>query len=162
MLVAVHDGARPLVSEGRYHWRRLPPPPSTAAAAPVVPVKDSIKRIEDGNIAADVARDTLAAVQTRRCSCEDLLRRALTSAAERGYSFTDDCAAVESLGTIVKDPTAATKNIKITTPEDYSLRKRLTKGGTNDMRIGHGYDVAQTGLRQTVHHRRCWNIPFEA
>ena len=48
----------------------------------------------------------------------DLLRRALTSAAERGYSFTDDCAAVESLGVIVKATHGSYENIKITTPED--------------------------------------------
>ena len=95
------------------------------AAAPVVPVKDSIKRIDDGNIAADVARDTLAAVQTPQVFRKDLLRRALTSAAERGYSFTDDCAAVESLGTIVKATHGSYQNIKITTPEDILVAEAL-------------------------------------
>ena len=95
------------------------------AAAPVVPVKDSIKRIENGNIAADVARDTLAAVQTPQVFRKDLLRRALTSAAERGYSFTDDCAAVESLGTIVKATHGSYQNIKITTPEDILVAEAL-------------------------------------
>ena len=95
------------------------------AAAPVVPVKDSIKRIKDGNIAADVARDTLAAVQTPQVFRKDLLRRALTSAAERGYSFTDDCAAVESLGTIVKATHGSYQNIKITTPEDILVAEAL-------------------------------------
>lgn len=105
--------------------RRLPPPAEYGAAAPVVPVKDSIKRIEDGNIAADVARDTLAAVQTPQVFRKDLLRRALTSAAERGYSFTDDCAAVESLGTIVKATHGSYQNIKITTPEDILVAEAL-------------------------------------
>ena len=95
------------------------------AAAPVVPVKDSIKRIDDGNIAADVARNTLAAVQTPQVFRKDLLRRALTSAAERGYSFTDDCAAVESLGTIVKATHGSYQNIKITTPEDILVAEAL-------------------------------------
>ena len=85
----------------------------------------SIKRIKDGNIAADVARDTLAAVQTPQVFRKDLLRRALTSAAERGYSFTDDCAAVESLGTIVKATHGSYQNIKITTPEDILVAEAL-------------------------------------
>ena len=109
---------------GRYH-RGGSTAAEYGAAAPVVPVKDSIKRIEDGNIAADVARSTLAAVQTPQVFRKDLLRRALTSAAERGYSFTDDCAAVESLGTIVKATHGSYQNIKITTPEDILVAEAL-------------------------------------
>ena len=124
MLVAVHDGARPLVSEAVI-TEAVTTAAECGAAAPVVPVKDSIKRIEDGNIAADVARDTLAAVQTPQVFRKDLLRRALTSAAERGYSFTDDCAAVESLGTIVKATHGSYQNIKLTTPEDILVAEAL-------------------------------------
>lgn len=124
VLVAVHDGARPLVSEAVI-TEAVTTAAEYGAAAPVVPVKDSIKRIKDGNIAADVARDTLAAVQTPQVFRKDLLRRALTSAAERGYSFTDDCAAVESLGTIVKATHGSYQNIKITTPEDILVAEAL-------------------------------------
>lgn len=123
-LVAVHDGARPLVSD-KVITDAVRAATESGAAAPVVPVKDSIKRIEDGNIAADVARSTLAAVQTPQVFRKDLLRRALTSAAERGYSFTDDCAAVESLGTIVKATHGSYQNIKITTPEDILVAEAL-------------------------------------
>ena len=124
VLVAVHDGARPLVSEAVI-TEAVTTAAEYGAAAPVVPVKDSIKRIEDGNIAADVARNTLAAVQTPQVFRKDLLRRALPSAAERGYSFTDDCAAVESLGTIVKATHGSYQNIKITTPEDILVAEAL-------------------------------------
>ena len=109
---------RPLSPSG-YHRRRV------RRCRAGLPVKDSIKRIEDGNIAADVARNTLAAVQTPQVFRKDLLRRALTSAAERGYSFTDDCAAVESLGTIVKATHGSYQNIKITTPEDILVAEAL-------------------------------------
>ena len=124
VLVAVHDGARPLVSEAVI-TEAVTTAAEYGAAAPVVPVKDSIKRIKDGNIAADVARDTLAAVQTPQVFRKDQLRRALTSAAERGYSFTDDCAAVESLGNIVKATHGSYQNIKITTPEDILVAEAL-------------------------------------
>ena len=55
-LVAVHDGARPLVSD-KVITDAVRAATESGAAAPVVPVKDSIKRIENGKIAADVPRD---------------------------------------------------------------------------------------------------------
>ena len=116
-LVAVHDGARPLVSEAVI-TEAVYAAAEYGAAAPVVPVKDSIKRIEDGNIAADVPRDTLAAVQTPQVFDRALLTRALQTAARENRSFTDDCAAVEAMGQAVRATHGSYENIKITTPED--------------------------------------------
>ena len=116
-LVAVHDGARPLVSEAVI-TEAVYAAAEYGAAAPVVPVKDSIKRIEDGNIAADVPRDTLAAVQTPQVFDRALLTRALETAARENRSFTDDCAAVEAMGQAVRATHGSYENIKITTPED--------------------------------------------
>ena len=116
-LVAVHDGARPLVSEAVI-TEAVYAAAEYGAAAPVVPVKDSIKRIQDGNIAADVPRDTLAAVQTPQVFDRALLTRALETAAREKRSFTDDCAAVEAMGQAVRATHGSYENIKITTPED--------------------------------------------
>ena len=116
-LVAVHDGARPLVSEAVI-TEAVYAAAEYGAAAPVVPVKDSIKRIQDGNIAADVPRDTLAAVQTPQVFDRALLTRALETAARDNRSFTDDCAAVEAMGQAVHATHGSYENIKITTPED--------------------------------------------
>ena len=116
-LVAVHDGARPLVSEAVI-TEAVYAAAEYGAAAPVVPVKDSIKRIEDGSIAADVPRDTLAAVQTPQVFDCALLTRALETAARENRSFTDDCAAVEAMGQAVRATHGSYENIKITTPED--------------------------------------------
>lgn len=116
-LVAVHDGARPLVSEAVI-TEAVYAAAEYGAAAPVVPVKDSIKRIQDGNIAADVPRDTLAAVQTPQVFDRALLTRALQTAARDNRSFTDDCAAVEAMGQAVRATHGSYENIKITTPED--------------------------------------------
>ena len=116
-LVAVHDGARPLVSEAVI-TEAVYAAAEYGAAAPVVPVKDSIKRIQNGNIAADVPRDTLAAVQTPQVFDRALLTRALETAARDNRSFTDDCAAVEATGQAVRATHGSYENIKITTPED--------------------------------------------
>ena len=119
VLVAVHDGARPLVSEAVI-TDAVCAAAECGAAAPVVPVKDSIKRIENGCIAADVPRDTLAAVQTPQVFRREVLQRALTDAQRKNRSFTDDCAAVEALGQTVRATHGSYENIKITTPEDIS------------------------------------------
>ena len=116
-LVAVHDGARPLVSEAVI-TEAVYAAAEYGAAAPVVPVKDSIKRIQNGSIAADVPRDTLAAVQTPQVFDRALLTRALQTAARENRSFTDDCAAVEAMGQAVRATHGSYENIKITTPED--------------------------------------------
>ena len=123
-LVAVHDGARPLVSEAVI-TEAVCAAAEHGAAAPVVPVKDSIKRIVDGTIAADVPRDTLAAVQTPQVFRRELLLRALEDAARSGHSFTDDCAAVEAMGQAVQATHGSYENIKITTPEDILVAQAL-------------------------------------
>ena len=123
-LVAVHDGARPLVSEAVI-TEAVCAAAEHGAAAPVVPVKDSIKRIADGKIAADVPRDTLAAVQTPQVFRRELLLRALEDATRSGRSFTDDCAAVEAMGQAVQATHGSYENIKITTPEDILVAQAL-------------------------------------
>ncbi len=120
VLVAVHDGARPLVSEAVV-TEAIAAAAEHGAAAPVVPVKDSIKRIENGVIAADVPRDTLAAVQTPQVFRRELLLRALHQAAQSGRTYTDDCAAVEAIGQTVRATHGSYENIKITTPEDIAV-----------------------------------------
>ena len=123
-LVAVHDGARPLVSEAVI-TEAVYAAAECGAAAPVVPVKDSIKRIEDGRIAADVPRDTLAAVQTTQVFGRAVLTRALQAAARENRTFTDDCAAVEAMGQAVRATHGSYENLKITTPEDILVAEAL-------------------------------------
>ena len=123
-LVAVHDGARPLVSEAVI-TEAVYAAAVCGAAAPVVPVKDSIKRIEDGRIAADVPRDTLAAVQTPQVFSRAVLTRALQAAARENRTFTDDCAAVEAMGQAVRATHGSYENLKITTPEDILVAEAL-------------------------------------
>lgn len=127
VLVAVHDGARPLVSEALIA-EAVYAAAEHGAAAPVVPVKDSIKRIENGRITADVARDTLAAVQTPQVFRRALLERALSDAARAGRTYTDDCAAVEAYGQPVFVTHGSYQNIKITTPEDLLIAQAFLQG----------------------------------
>ena len=122
-LIAVQDGVRPLASHGMIR-RAVAAAAEHGTAIPVVEAVDSYRET-DGTASRIADRRRLRIVQTPQVFRKDLLRRALTSAAERGYSFTDDCAAVESLGTIVKATHGSYQNIKITTPEDIRVAEAL-------------------------------------
>ena len=94
-------------------------------AAPVVPMKDSVKRIADGQVAADVPRESIAAVQTPQCFARSRIESALVRAIRRCLPLTDDCAAVERLGKEVYILDGSYENIKITTPEDIALAEAI-------------------------------------
>ena len=121
-LVAVHDGARPLVelrpafgADGVVKARKF------AAAAPAVRVKDTIKVSTDGAVDATPDRSTLYAVQTPQVFDRDLLAAALQNAKTQGLAVTDDCSAVEALGMPVQLTDGDEENLKITTPLDLEL-----------------------------------------
>ena len=116
--VAVHDGARPLVTprviEDVLHAAFL-----CRAAAAAVHVKDTIKIAgADGMVQSTPNRETLWAVQTPQVFETALLRRAFALADETGSEYTDDCQLVEAAGGRVRLVEADYRNIKITTPED--------------------------------------------
>ena len=119
-LVAVQDGARPLVS-----WQVIDRTVRAAntynAAAPAVPVKDTIKVVSGGIVKETPDRSALQAVQTPQVFDIDLLRIALQQAAETDAQITDDCSAVERLGMSVKIVEGDERNIKVTTPLDLKI-----------------------------------------
>lgn len=123
-LVAVQDGARPLVSQAVIS-RTVLAADKFAAAIPVIPVKDTIKVDGGGLVAATPERKTLRAVQTPQVFEFDLLRGALKHAAETGAEITDDCSAVELMGMTVKMVEGDERNIKITTPLDLKIAQLL-------------------------------------
>lgn len=123
-LVAIHDGARPLVSREVVEAAVLSAA-SGSAAAPAVPVKDTVKEAERGIVTATPDRSRLFAVQTPQVFDTDLIRTALTRAVEEGVSLTDDCAAVERLGVPVALTEGSYTNLKITTPEDLAVAEAL-------------------------------------
>lgn len=128
-LVAVHDGARPLVTTEMIRETVLAAA-EHGAAAPVVALKDSVKRVENGRIIADIPRETIAAAQTPQVFRRSLLEQALTEALQDGRAPTDDCAAVEALGVDVYTTAGSYENMKITTPEDIAMGETILAGRT--------------------------------
>lgn len=123
-LAAIHDGARPLVSNLVID-RTVRAANSYGAAAPAVPVKDTIKVVKGGLVEKTPDRATLQAVQTPQVFDFDLLRGALKQAEEEKAAVTDDCSAVERLGMKVKIVEGDERNLKVTTPMDLKIAEML-------------------------------------
>ena len=126
-LVAIHDGARPLVTE-EIIVRTIEKADKTGAAAPAVPMKDTVKVARKGVIEATPDRSSLVAVQTPQVFDLDLVRGALYKAEQEGIPVTDDCSAVERLGMKVHLTEGSDENMKITTPIDLILAASILDG----------------------------------
>ena len=123
-LVAVQDGARPLITHAVID-RTVRAAHSYGAAAPAVPVKDTIKVVTGGVVKETPDRKTLQAVQTPQVFDLALLKGALKKAKEDNAEVTDDCSAVERLGMSIKIVEGDERNIKVTTPLDLAIAKLL-------------------------------------
>jgi 2-C-methyl-D-erythritol 4-phosphate cytidylyltransferase len=112
--VAIHDAVRPFV-EVETIRRCFNAAVAHGAAIPVVPVKDTIRRVgAEGNEPLD--RATLRAVQTPQVFDVERLRAAYE--AEYVPLYTDDASVWESQGGHLELVEGDLHNIKITTPED--------------------------------------------
>ena len=119
-LIAIHDGARPFVSQGLLE-QVIAAAGACGAAAPAVALSDTVKRAEEGYVTGTVEREGLYAVQTPQVFEASLIKAALKQALSEGINLTDDCAAVERLGMQVRLTPGERTNLKLTTPEDIVL-----------------------------------------
>lgn len=126
-LLAVHDGARPLVLPTDIdHVIRYAC--NTYAAAPAIPVTDTIKVADAAGLVDHTPeRRTLYAVQTPQVFRAELLKAALQSAVAEGAEITDDCSAVERMGKKVWLTEGSRENMKITTPIDLVIAEAILK-----------------------------------
>lgn len=130
-LVAIHDGARPLVCVNDIE-KTIRAAKDFGAAAVGVPVKDTIKVTDDeGFVVETPNRSTLFAVQTPQIFDFHLFKEAMTSAMEKNEDFTDDCQLMEKAGHKVKMVVGSYTNIKITTPDDIPLAEGILRNEEN-------------------------------
>lgn len=144
--VAVHDAARPFVSEAVIEGV-IKAAEQCGAAAPAVPVKDTVKQAVRGDgktvpaecwVSDTPDRSTLYAVQTPQCFDRTAYLAALEELdEEKARLVTDDCSLFELTGRPVQLAQGDYANLKITTREDLPHPEKEE----NKMRIGHGYDV---------------------
>jgi 2-C-methyl-D-erythritol 4-phosphate cytidylyltransferase len=124
-LIAVHDGARPLVKITDVE-NCLNAATKNKAAVLAVPVKDTIKEIKNGFVVKTLQRNKLWAAQTPQCYEARTLKTALKKYGKL-KSATDESQLVEKLGVKVALVPSGYQNIKITTPEDLIVARVLCK-----------------------------------
>lgn len=125
--VAVHDGARPLVTEAILQ-RVLAAVEPNCGAVPGVPVKDTIKRTDaQGLVLETPPRASLWSVQTPQIFAREQLMAAYEAAQAEGYYGTDDASLVEHQGGAVRMVMGSYENIKLTTPEDLPLAENILR-----------------------------------
>ena len=129
--VAIHDGARPLVSD-KVIVNTLNNAFEFDAAATGVKVKDTVKVVDDyDNIVDTPDRTYMRFIQTPQIFKKSLYIDAVNSV-ENSKNFTDDCMLIEAYGKKVKFVDGDYENIKITTPEDVELAENYIKRKENN------------------------------
>jgi 2-C-methyl-D-erythritol 4-phosphate cytidylyltransferase/2-C-methyl-D-erythritol 2,4-cyclodiphosphate synthase len=143
--ILVHDGARPLIRT------ELVDAVAAAtvrhgAAIPVVPLADTLKRLDGDVVAATIDRTGLGTAQTpqgiRRDVLRDAYRRFPPSASE---TWTDEAALLEACGVAVHVVPGDPDNLKVTVPGD------LRRAAATLADRGAGAASARTGIGQDSH-----------
>lgn len=131
-IVLIHDGARPFVTADMIR-RLVVKAEETGAAIAAVPVKDTIKQVNQaGMVIETMERSSIWAVQTPQAFRLEVVKKAHEQAAKEGFLGTDDASLVERLPYEVSVVEGSYENIKLTTPDDLViaeaiLRKRETE-----------------------------------
>lgn len=136
--VLVHDGARPLITPALVA-AVIRAVRSHGAALPVVPVVETLKRVEDGAVLETVDRSTLAAAQTPQGARRGLLLDAWTAFPPDGNrEFTDEAALLEACNIHVHAIPGEPANLKVTLPDDLRRVEQALAPAT--VRVGLGHD----------------------
>ncbi len=123
--VMVHDAVRPFVSR-EVISRLLNVARMHGAAILAVPVKDTVKMVDDAGVVEQTPdRKRLWAVQTPQAFRRDILLSAHEQFLERDAIATDDSMLVEELGIDVRVVEGEYTNVKLTTPDDLYLAESI-------------------------------------
>lgn len=124
--VMIHDGARPLVTTTILE-AGLQAARAHHAAIAAVPLKDTVKHVQDGFVVGTIDRSQHWAIQTPQVFSFPLIFEAHHSP-EAQEEATDDAALLERKGMRVAIFPGAYTNIKITTQEDLLVAEALLRG----------------------------------
>ena len=141
-VVAVHDGARPLVDPESI-MDALQVAFEEGASVLAVPVKDTIKEGAGGVVVRTLERAKLWAAQTPQCYKREILKEALAKYGAQ-KDATDESQLVEKLGVAVQLVPSDYTNFKITTPEDLLFAETLMNENSYT-RTGFGFDLHRLG-----------------
>ena len=126
-IVAVHDGARPLVRTEDIK-NVIDDALVFDAATLGVKAKDTMKMIDENNtVLSTLNREFLYSIQTPQVFRREVLLQGYENAMENELEFTDDSSLVEATGVSVKVTEGSYDNIKITTPEDLIYMEAMVE-----------------------------------
>lgn len=120
-IVAIHDGARPLVTKETIN-STFNTAERTGNAVATVDLKDSLRHVSKGNNKA-VDREQYKIIQTPQTFTIQLIKNAFSKA--NGVNFTDDASVLEKYGHSICLVEGDYSNIKITTPSDLKLAESI-------------------------------------
>ncbi len=143
-IVAVHDGARPLITSAIVR-EVLEEAFESGAAVAAVPVKDTLKKVTNKQlwVSGTPVRSSFWLAQTPQCYRREILEEALQKFPDENAA-TDESQLVEKSSHRVKVVTSSYENIKITTPEDLIIAESILEkrfGGKMRASVGFGYDI---------------------
>ncbi len=125
-LIAIHDGARPLVTR-KIVYDAVKAASENMAAVPAIPTNDTVKIAAKGRVVETPERNSVFSIQTPQVFVPELIKGALTNALQKGLTVYDDAQAAELLGVPVFLSEGSEENIKITTPIDLQLAETILK-----------------------------------
>ena len=121
-VVAIHDGARPCITQSILE-QGLQKVGKTGAAIPVIPVIDTVKRLNDiGRVETTLPRKNYKFSQTPQFFDVDLIRNAHRKIIK---DVTDDASMIEMIGGEVEVFDGDIENLKITTSNDLVIAQNI-------------------------------------
>jgi 2-C-methyl-D-erythritol 4-phosphate cytidylyltransferase len=117
IVILVHDAARPVLDEAVIERVLAPLSEGWDGVVPVLPLADTVKRVDGETVAETLDRSSLVAAQTPQAFLADVLRRALAA----GGDASDCSALVEAAGGRVKVVPGDPRLLKVTTVADLEL-----------------------------------------
>ena len=127
--VALHDGARPLISPEliMHTINTLKGTLDADGAIVATPAVDTLKVVENGVIVGTPDRRVFWNAQTPQVFRSGVYRRAHASALAEGFIGTDDASLIERMGGKVLVVEGKRDNIKLTVPEDYRMLSAIVQ-----------------------------------
>jgi 2-C-methyl-D-erythritol 4-phosphate cytidylyltransferase len=129
-LIAIHDGARPLVTSHLIS-RCLGAACQHRAAIAAAPSSDTLKQVRDGMVVSTLDRSSIWRAQTPQVFETELICEAYSRAGTEACHATDDAALVERLGVSPVIVDSDWTNVKITTPDDVIIAEALLRHRLN-------------------------------
>lgn len=125
-IVLIHDGARPFIRTETIH-QLIVKADEAGAAVVAVPVKDTIKKVQQNQITETVDRSCLWSIQTPQAFHLEEIIYAHNVAAKENLQGTDDASLLEHLNRPIAIVYGDYENFKITTPEDLLFAEAVIK-----------------------------------